>query len=78
MRTLDEMAAKGKAKLSAKAASMKRSYSAALPRMKTGYDATPFGPTRKANYKSGVDAGAKFYHVDPDKWERNWKAKMAE
>jgi len=76
MRTLAEMVAAGKAKLVRKAPSMKTSWDAARPRMKTGYDRTPFGPTRKANYKTGVDAGV--FRVDPDKWAINWAAKMAE
>jgi hypothetical protein len=75
-RTLSEMAAAGKAKMSRKAAAMSSSWSAAKSRMKTGYGATPFGPTRKANYNSGVDAGV--HRVDVDKWERAWVAKMSE
>lgn len=76
-RTLDEMVAKGKGKLTRKGGSMKASYEAARGRMKTGYGATPFGPTRKANYNSGVD-GATYTPPDPEKWARNWRAKMAE
>lgn len=70
------MVAAGKAKLTRKAGTMKTSWEAAKPRMKTGYGLTPFGPTRKANYNSGVDAGV--FRVDPDKWARNWRAKMGE
>ncbi len=70
------MVAAGRAKLTRKAAGMKTSWEAARPRMKTGYDLTPFGPTRKANYKSGVDAGV--FRVDVDKWARNFDAKMRE
>lgn len=70
------MVAAGKAKMSRKAGTMKTSYDAAKGRMKTGYGATPFGPTRKANYNSGVDAGV--FRVDVDKWARNWEAKMKE
>lgn len=70
------MVAAGKAKLTRKAAGMKTSWDAARTRMKSGYDLTPFGPTRKANYKAGVDAGV--FRVDADKWARNWEAKMKE
>lgn len=74
---IDEMATQGSGKLSRKAASMTSSYNAAKSRMKTHYGATPFGPTRKNNYNSGVDA-ATYRAPDPSKWATNWKAKMAE
>lgn len=79
-RTLDEMAAKGKDKLTRKADQMERSYYAAKDRMVSNYERLPFGPTRKANYRSGIDAAvsARRYRTDPDKWETNWKAKMSE
>lgn len=76
MRTLAQMVAAGKAKMARKEATMKTSWEAAKTRMKAGYDLTPFGPTRKANYKTGIDAGV--FRVDTDKWARNFKAKMAE
>lgn len=76
MRTLAEMVAAGKAKMARKEATMKSSYDAAKPRMKTGYGLTPFGPTRKANYNTGVDAGV--FRTDTEKWARNYAAKMAE
>ena len=59
-----------------KAATMSTSWNAAKGRMKTGYGNTPFGPTRKANYNSGVDAAT--HRVDTEKWARNFAAKMAE
>jgi len=74
--TLDEMVAKGRRKLTAKAATMSSSWAAAKPRMKTGYGATPFGPTRKANYNASIDAAT--HRIDIEKWATNWKAKMAE
>ena len=74
--TLDEMAAKGVRKLRAKADSITRSWEAAKPRMISGYEATPFGPTRKANYRKAIEAAR--HRLDIEKWERNWKAKMAE
>jgi len=77
VRSLEEMAAKGQAKLRAKSGTMASSYNAAKGRMKTNYGAMPFGPTRKAAYGTGVDAGT-YRAPDPDKWARNWKAKMAE
>ncbi len=76
-RTLAAMTAKGKRKLVAKVPTMKASYDAAKGRMKTNYGAMPFGPTRKTAYNAGVDA-AVYIPPDPDKWARNWKAKMAE
>lgn len=76
MRTLAEMASAGRAKLDRKAATMSSSWNAAKGRMKTGYGLTPFGPTRKSNYGSGIDAAT--HRVDADKWQRNWVAKMSE
>ena len=76
MLSLEQMVAKGREKLSRKAASMTASYNAAKSRMKEGYGLTPFGPTRKANYNAGVDAAS--HRVDVDKWARNWPAKMRE
>lgn len=76
MRSLEEMVSAGKAKMDRKAATMTTSWNAAKPRMKTGYGLTPFGPTRKANYSSGVDAAT--HRVDTEKWARNWAAKMRE
>jgi len=77
MLTLAEMAAKGKTKLTVKAASMKSSYDGAKSRMKTAFAALPFGPVRTANYNAGVDA-ATYRAPDPEKWATNWAAKMAE
>lgn len=73
MRSLSEMASAGRAKLDRKAASMSASWTAAKARMKAGYGATPFGPTRKRNYDAGIDAAT--HRSDPDKWQRNWTAK---
>lgn len=76
-RSIPEMASKGTAKLTAKAASMAASYGAAKSRMKAAYAAVGFGPTRTGNYNAGVDAGV--YHApDPTKWSTNWQAKMRE
>lgn len=76
MRSLSEMVSSGQAKLVRKASSMSSSWNAAKPRMKNGYGSTPFGPTRKANYNSGIDAGQ--HRNDPDKWAKNFAAKMSE
>jgi len=77
MPTISEMAAKGSDKLRRKASTMASSYEAAKGRAVTNYAAVGFGPTRTANYRSGVDA-ARYIPPDPDKWSRNWTAKMAE
>lgn len=76
MRSLDEMVSVGREKLTRKAANMTTSWNAAKARMKTGYGNTPFGPTRKANYGSGVDAAT--HRSDPEKWATNFAAKMRE
>ena len=77
MPTMGEMASKGADKLRRKAGSMATSYTAAKSRAKTNFAAVGFGPTRTANYGSGIDA-ATYRAPDPDKWSRNWLAKMAE
>jgi len=75
--SIPEMAAKGERKLAAKAATMTSSWEAARSRMKAGFRAVGFGPTRTAAYEAGVDAGV--YHApDPAKWSKNWQAKMRE
>jgi hypothetical protein len=78
MPTLEELAAKGYDNYKAKEAQMKRSYAAARDRMARGYDATPFGPTRKANYKAALDRMIKHYRTDAEKWKTNWTEKMRE
>jgi len=72
-----EMAAKGTEKLRRKAGSMATSYAASKARAATNFAAVGFGPTRTANYRAGIDA-ATYIAPDPDKWSRNWLAKMAE
>ena len=77
MPSIDEMAAKGSAKLGRKASSMASSYNAAKSRMVAHYGNLPFGPTRKSNYSAGVSA-AQYRAPDPSKWAENWRAKMSE
>jgi len=77
MPTIAEMASKGADKLRRKASTMASSYEAAKGRAVTNFAAVGFGPTRTANYRSGIDA-ARYIAPDPDKWSRNWTAKMAE
>jgi hypothetical protein len=72
-----EAAAKGQAKLARKATQMANSYNAAKGRMVAGYQGAGFGPTRTANYQTGVQA-ATYKAPDATKWARNWSAKMAE
>ena len=77
VRSLEEMASTGSAKLSRKAGSMATSYNAAKGKMASNYNAMPFGPTRKSNYSAGVSA-ATYRPPDANKWATNWKAKMSE
>ena len=77
MRSLQEMAAKGAAKLNAKSATMAASWNAAKGRMNAGYQACPFGPTRKAAYSAGINA-ATYRTPDVAKWQRAWTEKMSE
>ena len=77
MATMSEMAAKGADKLRRKASSMASSYEASKGRATQNFAAVGFGPTRTANYRAGVDA-ARYIAPDPEKWSRNWTAKMAE
>ncbi|MEM1944145.1 MAG: hypothetical protein QXX57_00180 [Nitrososphaerota archaeon] len=70
------MATKGYTKATAKDANIRRSWEAAKTRMISGYDGTPFGPTRKSNYRAAVTAAS--HRTDWDKWRRNWIAKMSE
>ena len=77
MATLEEMAAKGSAKLGRKASSMASSYNASKSRAVSNFRNVGFGPTRTANYESGVNA-ATYRAPDPNKWQTNWLAKMRE
>jgi hypothetical protein len=83
MATLEELGAKGARKYGQKIDRMKKSYRAAEGRAKTGYDATPFGPTRKANYKSAWSYMPDNYDLMvksglENKWKAHWTAKMTE
>jgi hypothetical protein len=62
-RTLDDMAAKGYTKATAKDASIKASWAAAKERCISNYGKLPFGPTRKANHAAAVRAAS---HRTPD------------
>lgn len=77
MPTIAEMAAKGSAKLRRKSGAMASAYEAAKGRAITNFQAVGFGPTRTAAYSAGVQA-ATYVAPDPDKWSRNWTAKMQE
>ena len=77
MASIEEMAAKGSAKLSRKAAQMAAGYNAAKGRAVANFRAVGFGPTRSAAYESGV-AAATYRAPDPAKWATNWAAKMRE
>ena len=73
---IPDMAARGQAKLSRKAAQMSSSWSAARTRMTQHYGIVGFGPTRVGNYNAGISAAT--HRSDPNKWATNWAAKMAE
>lgn len=70
-RTLEEMASKGRRKLSEKAGVMAEKYNSAKGRMKEEYGRLPFGPITKRSYNAGVDAG-EYRAPDPDKWARGF------
>lgn len=75
-RSIEQMTATGQAKLARKATSMTTSWNAAKSRMTAGFQGVGFGPTRTANYNAGIQAAT--HRNDPDKWARNWAAKMRE
>lgn len=75
-RSLSEMASKGYTKATAKDSSIKASWAASKSRMQAGYDAMPFGATRKSNYRAAIAVAT--HYTDWEKWRRNWEAKMAE
>jgi len=83
MATLADLATKGKRNYARKIERMRKEYRLAEKRAKEGYDATPFGPTRKANYKDAWTAMPDNYDlkVKPgleEKWAKVWEAKMKE
>jgi hypothetical protein len=83
MATLEDLGSKGATKYGAKIPGMRRSYRAAESRAKSGYDATPFGPTRKTNYKDAWKYMPDHYDlmVKPgleSKWKDRWISKMRE
>jgi hypothetical protein len=81
--TLEDLASKGATKYGHKIPLMRKNYRAAEDRAKSGYDATPFGPTRKSNYKEAWKYMPDNYElkVKPgleDKWKDRWIKKMRE
>lgn len=77
MPTLEQMAAKGSAKLTRKATQMATSYNASKTRAATNFAQAGFGPTRTAAYQAGI-ADATYVAPDPARWSANWLAKMRE
>lgn len=75
MATIDEMAAKGRRKLEAKARIISERWEAAKPDMIAGYRATPFGPSVKAAYEAAISVAK--HRLDIPKWERRWKLKVS-
>ena len=78
MVTLEELARKGYENYKAKESIMKDNYAKAKDKMAAGYDATPFGPTRKAHYKAALERMIAHYRTDAEKWRRNWEEAMRE
>lgn len=83
MATLADMGTKGSRNYGRKIPGMRKSYRASESRAKSGYDDTPFGPTRKSNYKDAWKVMPDNYDtkVKPgleDKWKTNWMEKMKE
>jgi len=81
MPSLQELATKGRENYAAKKAKMVKSYAASIGRQNAGYQATPFGPTRKAAYVDSASRRQAHYtesSLDETKWERSWIAKMQE
>jgi len=81
--TLEALGDKGARKYGAKITAMVASYRGAATRAQAGYDATPFGPTRKGNYRRAWEFMPDNYAtiVRPGletKWREKWIAKMRE
>jgi len=74
-RTLEEMATKGRTKLSAKLDLMAQNWEAAKSRMISHYEDLPFNARIKEAYRQGVQA-ASYRKPDPNKWAENWVAKV--
>jgi len=75
VKSLEEMAVKGKGKMDDKVPSMKKNYDEAKPEMKRRYGELPFGPQTTANYNKGVDR-AEYIAPDTDLWKEKWMAAM--
>jgi len=75
--SLEALAAKGEAKLARKQQQMVNSWNSARNRMIDHYRAFGAGPTRTANYTSGIQQ-ANYPGSNPTKWRENWLAKMRE
>lgn len=83
MVTLEELATKGSRNYARKIPTMKSGYPKAESRAIAGYNAAPFGSTRKAAYSAAWSTMKPNYDtmVVPgleSKWATAWKAKMAE
>jgi len=72
--SLEELARQAKARYAEAESKAKTNWDAMIPTMHANYDALPFGPTRKSNYKLKVTAGK--LRFDPDEWERRYVQKM--
>lgn len=83
MATLEELATKGSRNYARKIPTMKTGFPKSKDRAIAGFNAAPFGSTRKAAYSAAWTTMPANYDamVTPgleSKWAANWKSKMAE
>lgn len=83
MVSIEELASIGRTNYARKIPGMRASFRASASRAQSGFDGTPFGPTRKAAYKAAWSVMPDHYDtkVSPgleNKWSSVWTAKMRE
>lgn len=71
--TLQEMVAKGQAKMARKASSMVTNWGNAKTRAKSNYSLLPFPQSWKTEHAAGMDGAT--HRVDAQKWATNFLAK---
>ena len=73
--SLAQRAEYGKAVMQSKADQMKTNYASSLGRAVANYTAVGFNAQMVADYKAGLERGAKNYKVDPERWATNYLRK---